>query len=1676
MIKFSYSKNKLKLKVQILASLRSHNLTLFIKTCLYTFCILLLICQYSNGEMATDGTLGPAINLTGPDFIIDSELGKIKGNNLFHSFKTFNIQNGESAEFTGPENISNIISRVTGQNSSWIDGRLSSEIAGANFYLINPSGIMFGPNATLNIDGSFHVSTADYLKLGATGRFDATMPEQSVFVTAPPSAFGFTSANPEKIAIGSASADPGKNKNTLLEVPEGKTISIIGGKIEITNSSLFAKSGRINLASAGSSGEVVLADDGIKMNGFESKNEILILRNTNPHEYNETTLADIEAGGMIEGKTGGDIYICSGQFIMNGKYYESQGKKITIPAIISSSNYGTEKGGKIDIQSSGTIQLKNAVIHNRTKNDGNGEDINIIADNITLSNANIVNDTLGLGKGGDINIKADSMTSDKESPQMNRLATVTYGKKNSGDIILSIDQLTLNSKDNISANTTSNGDSGSIHIKAGKAVNISGNIYTNTYAKGKSGNIHINSPLLHLDGGTLLARTSSDGNAGTIELNVNTLKMSNEAQISTSSGSLDPEENNIEAEGKGGEINVTANSIEMDGINDSEDASTGIFSKTYTRGKGGNIAVTTEIINMKNGSKLSARSEKEGDAGTIDITANKILTVDNSIIETYAENAGGGRVDLQGSSIQLLNQSKILSKVISGENNAGHIKLTADSIAALNGVEINASTDDGKGGNIIMDTDVYFKTDDFVLDNFSNIQGNEGKIEINTPDIDISGALTALPSEYLDISQYIKSPCNTLSGERVSQFTIQARDGVPMPFNDFQASPVIRVRAGTTFIEQKDKQIIEHEDTSLIKQKNSSMFETYPAKAFKKAAELYEKGDYAGAILIYKTIYSDALNLNRSIKKTDSRNKTIFPIISEAALSLSRSYQKLGFHQKAKECLLNILPMVIESNHHSMNALIFSSLGDIFLISGEISNSQHYFMKSIEQADLSQNLLIQASIMNNIGNLFAVGGYTSESMDIYTTCLELLQKPSSQKGSVKKNKNVETQFINNHLKTDLIAKVYLNILRLQQFINQQSNRNSRHVEWASILIENPQALLKALRIESSFYESSFNQEKFLKKMIIASQLIHKQFDGNSKALNLTALAWLALKITETTTKQNPNNSLTTLDMQSATNMQFSETQEFVDCQHPFNAFQSIAHKALAKVFTIAQKTKNSHAGAYACGYTGMLHEQIGAVEEALSWTQKAILYTQNQYAPEILYQWHWQMGRLYKITGQPAKAIASILKALKILTPIQNEFFQGYHKKEGIFKENVKAVYLNLAELYLELAQNTRNQKAKQTLLLQARDVVEYLKTAEIQNFFQDECIAETKKMSRLNKNTPGTAILYPIMFKHELKIIVNFDNKIKLFTSDVKATTIHKMVTEFYNRLQQPNNNRFRFYARKLHKWLIKPITKDLKEYQIHTLVVSPDGILGLIPFGALFDGKNYLIEKYAVVVVPGITLTDQKKRSANMNALACGLSWASTEFPALPHVSDELKIVNAIIGGSILENANFTTDNFIKALSQTQFNILHIATHGNFGLTPKQTFLLTNNGKFTMDQLRQLVLHLKFRNQPVELMTLSACQTATGDERSALGLAGTALNTGVESALATLWTVDDKAAFILVKKFYETLNEFRIETASKTKKIDSELTKSKAIQTAQRQMLDMVSFRHPFYWAPFTLIGNWL
>jgi len=297
-----------------------------------------------------------------------------------------------------------------------------------------------------------------------------------------------------------------------------------------------------------------------------------------------------------------------------------------------------------------------------------------------------------------------------------------------------------------------------------------------------------------------------------------------------------------------------------------------------------------------------------------------------------------------------------------------------------------------------------------------------------------------------------------------------------------------------------------------------------------------------------------------------------------------------------------------------------------------------------------------------------------------------------------------------------------------------------------------------------------------------------------------------------------------------------------------------------------------------------------------------------------------------------------------------------------------------------------------------------------------------------------------------------------------VKSEDVGIAARDFRRGLQKRASHRYRKNAEQLYDWLIRPVRKELEARKVSTLVIAPDSVLRLIPFAALHDGKGFLVEKYAVVTIPAVTLTDPRPfEHVHANLLASGLSEARHGFPALPGVPRELADIEKVMGGRKLLDAQYTTGNLEGEFGGQAYSVVHMATHGMFGSSAKDTFLLTYDGRLTMDRLEELIHIGQFRETPVELLTLSACQTALGDERAALGLAGVAVRAGARSALATLWSVHDEATAMTVAEFYRQL---KIPGASK----------AEALQHAQRSMIAKPQYQHPIYWAPFLLIGNWM
>ena len=511
------------------------------------------------------------------------------------------------------------------------------------------------------------------------------------------------------------------------------------------------------------------------------------------------------------------------------------------------------------------------------------------------------------------------------------------------------------------------------------------------------------------------------------------------------------------------------------------------------------------------------------------------------------------------------------------------------------------------------------------------------------------------------------------------------------------------------------------------------------------------------------------------------------------------------------------------------------------------------------------------------------------------------------------------------------------------------------------------------------------------------------------------------------------------------------------------AFQTLLDAARA-----ADRLGDLRGSSFAWGYLGKLYEEERRYTEALGVTQHAILMSRQAAAPEALYRWQWQAGRLLKALGRSKEAIDAYRQAIVAVQSIRPEVSAVTAEEQAgaSFRETVGTLYFELADLLLRDSERDIDPQHREAILREARDTVELFKVAELQDYFHDDCVqAARAQATGLERVSKTAAVIYPIMLQDRLEILVSLPSGMVRKTVPVGAEALTEEIRAFRTFLEKRSTRQYLPHAKTLYGWLIQPIEPLWADVGIDTLVIVPDGALRTIPLAALHDGTQFLIKKYAVATTPGVTLTDPRPLDRKgIKLLSVGITEAVQDFPALPHVARELETIHRLFGGTSLLNNQFMMSLVEKELKANPYSIMHIASHGQFQSDSNETFLLAYDGKMTMDRLEEFVGMLRFREDPLALITLSACETAAGDDRAALGLAGVAIKAGARSALASLWFLDDQASSLLVTEFYQQLHD------------DSVASTAIALQRAQVKFLENPEYNHPAYWAAFLLLNNWL
>ncbi|XGV94541.1 MAG: CHAT domain-containing protein [Leptolyngbya sp. BL-A-14] len=516
------------------------------------------------------------------------------------------------------------------------------------------------------------------------------------------------------------------------------------------------------------------------------------------------------------------------------------------------------------------------------------------------------------------------------------------------------------------------------------------------------------------------------------------------------------------------------------------------------------------------------------------------------------------------------------------------------------------------------------------------------------------------------------------------------------------------------------------------------------------------------------------------------------------------------------------------------------------------------------------------------------------------------------------------------------------------------------------------------------------------------------------------------------------------------------------CKQPSNdePLLSTIAAQLATAINQARQLQDARAESFALGQLGTLYEQNHQLSEAKTLTKQALLIAQEISAPDIAYRWQWQLGRLFNQSGNRNAAIVAYTDAVKSLKILRRDLIAMSPDVQFSFREKVEPVYRELVTLLVQ------PETPSQSDLQQARQTIEALQLAEIENYLRSACL--DSHLSSIDTADTSAAVFYPIILADRLTTILSVPGQpLKTYSTLLPSEKIEEILEQTLESFNPLFSDPLRLQlSEKLYNWLIRPAEASLATNHIKTLVFVLDGSLRNIPMAALYSGQHYLVEDYSVAITPGLQLLGPQVAltKGHLDVLIGALTEARQGFPALPGVAIESNAIASNMSSRVLLNQNFTQNALENRLKGETTPLIHLATHGQFSSQLDKTFILTWDNQISIEGVRSLLRsRSETGQQPIELLVLSACETAEGDKRAALGLAGLAVRSGARSTVASLWSVNDASTAELMAIFYQSLAH-------------KGLSKAESLRESQLSLLHNAQYQHPYYWAPFILVGNWL
>lgn len=835
---------------------------------------------------------------------------------------------------------------------------------------------------------------------------------------------------------------------------------------------------------------------------------------------------------------------------------------------------------------------------------------------------------------------------------------------------------------------------------------------------------------------------------------------------------------------------------------------------------------------------------------------------------------------------------------------------------------------------------------------------------------------------------------------------------------------------------------------------------TDPTEMVNQGKIYYQSGDYSKASTIWQqavTIYSE---------RQDLLNQAM--TLSNLALA----HQKLGQWHEANSKIstsLTLLQKQVSSQskaYWQVNAQALNSLGSIQMAQGLSQQA----LKTWQEAAKSYK---RASNKQGLAQVWLNQALALKTLGYYKLALRILGKAQEEWQS-QPISLVKAEGLNQLGET----------LRLIGYLNESEQVLKQGLETS-----------RSLNAPSALFTSFFNLGNtaralqhpgealgFYQQAASVAQSPLARFETNANQLSLFLDTYQYSNSTELwpeMVRQAPLLPVSRPSLYAQLNVTQSLFRMQMIDQAADNIIKPTTIEIEAFINGILQNAKtlgDRHAQSYSLGYLGQLAESQRQWGQAQTLSEQALSIANAIETPEIAYRWLWQLGRIYKAQQQPAKAIAAYSEAVSILDNLRSDISAINPDVQFSFRDGIEPVYRQFVDLLTANSSNQTSPTAESPIsmgssrLEQARKAIENLQLAELDNFFQQACL-QTEPVN-IGDIDPSAAVIYPIILADRLEVIVRLPGKgLKSFSTPITSIQLEDSLLQLEQDLYQDPIERERYSttsllakAQDLYDWLVRPVESDLAANGVKTIAFVLDGFLRNIPMAILHDGEKYLGQSYGIALAPGLQLLDPRLVSKqSRKVLSAGLTVSRPNFPALPQVKEELKGITSRFRGDSLVDQAFTKNALQQHIGSSSYSIVHLATHGQFSSNAADTFILTWDGRVSVNELDEILQTTRQRGRDsLDLLVLSACQTATGDRRATLGLAGIAVQSGASSTLATLWPVDDKATAFLMREFYRHLAE-------------GSVSKSEALRLAQQALRAKPQFQHPFFWAPFTLVGNW-